>query len=122
MDVGSIRGYVIALEWEAESANLVALNMSKPGVGTSAVVWKKNKGPVKAWHIFKRYQQGDLLAFLSSDGKTIEVAEVLMSTYTPPSTDSFENFKLPVIAVAVVLVLGYQYMKQKNKGGGRMGG
>merc|ERR1719301_80096 len=95
--------------------------MSIPGVGTSAIVWKQNMGAVKAWHIYKRYQQGDLLAFLSSDGSTISISEVLMSTYTPPAADSFENFKLPVIAVAVILVLGYQYMKQKGRGGGRGG-
>merc|ERR1719161_2956306 len=117
MGLGSIRGYIIALERVADSATLVALNMSIPGVGTSAIVWKQNMGAVKAWHIYKRYQQGDLLAFLSSDGSTISISEVLMSTYTPPATDSFENFKMPVIAVAVILVLGYQYMKQKNKGG-----
>jgi len=63
-----------------------------------------------------------LLAFLSEDGKEIEIAELLMTVYQAPAQDNFSNFKLPVIAVAVVLVLGYQYMKNKGGGGGREGG
>merc|ERR1712066_89672 len=68
------------------------------------------------------YQQGDLLAFLSEDGHEVEIVELLMQVYQAPSTDSFGNFKLPVIAVAIVLVLGYQYVKQKGKFGGGGGG
>merc|ERR1719326_1497850 len=86
----------------------------------SAVVWRKGRPPVKDWSIHKRTQAGDLLAFLSEDGREIEIMELLMTVYQAPSQDSFGNFKMPVIAVAVLLVLGYQYMK--NKGGGGKGG
>merc|ERR1711972_267862 len=69
-----------------------------------------------------RAKEGDLLAFLSEDGREIEIMELIMHVYNPPQQDSFGNFKMPVIAVAIVLVLGYQYMKQKGKGGGGGGG
>merc|ERR1712048_291718 len=89
------------------------------GMGVpSAVVWRRGRDAVRDWAVHKRYQQGDLLAFLSEDGHEIEIVELLMQVYQAPSTDSFGNFKLPVIAVAVVLVLGYQYVKQKGKFGG----
>jgi len=79
------------------------------------VVWSTSRTLVRDWSVYRRYQQGDLLAFLSDDGLQIEIMELLMQVYTAPQTDSFGNFKLPVIAVAIVLVLGYQYMKQKGK-------
>jgi len=129
LDLASVRGYVIGFEGEGnqgEPMSIVALNMSTVGRAAtprnpfppSAVVWRKAIGSVRQWSVYKRHQQGDLIATLTQDGRAIEIMELLMSTYTPPSTDSFGNFKLPVIAVAIVLVLGYQYMKQKNKFGG----
>merc|ERR550532_2218055 len=84
----------------------------------SPVVWRRPRGPVKAWAVQKRVQQGDLIACLSEDGHEIEIMELLMQVYTAPAGDTFGNFKLPVIAVAIVLVLGYQYVKQKGKLGG----
>merc|ERR1712228_651721 len=92
------------------------------GQGPSSIVWRKNRAGTKSWTVHKRYQQGDLIACLSEDGHEIEIMELLMQVYTAPATDSFGNFKLPVIAVAIVLVLGYQYVKQKGKFGGGGGG
>lgn len=55
----------------------------------------------------QRKQHGDLIALLSGDGKELEIFEVLMQVYTPPaSSDPLSNFKLPVMACAVVLLLG----------------
>merc|ERR1712159_848565 len=85
----------------------------------SALAWRRGRQAVKSWSVHKRYQAGDLIAFLSEDGKEIEVMELLMHVYQAPSTDSFSNFKFPLIGVAIFLVLGYQYMK--NKGGGKGG-
>lgn len=136
IDLASIRGFTIGLERSehgGDAASVMALNMSHVGKSKSslmgvpsAVVWRRGRDAVRDWAVHKRYQQGDLLAFLSEDGHEIEIVELLMQVYQAPSTDSFGNFKLPVIAVAIVLVLGYQYVKQKGKfgggGGGRSGG
>merc|ERR1712139_409879 len=94
------------------------------GDPSSPVSWHSERPPVKDWAIHKRFDQGDLLAFLSEDGREVEVMEILnMQVYQPPVAASFGNFQTPVIAVAVVLVLGYQYVKNKGKfGGGGSGG
>jgi len=124
MELASVRGYALALEHGRGARGLesiLALNMSHvgkkrddPARAISAVVWRRWCQPVKSWAVHRRYQQGDLLAFLSEDGHEIEIAELLMQTYTPPAGDTFGNFKLPVFAVAIVLVLGYQYVKQQG--------
>lgn len=130
VDLGSIKGYTIALERAergGDSAAVLAINMSHVGkskdavsAAPSPVVWRQGLKTVRDWSLHKRYQAGDLLAFLSEDGHQIEVMELLMAVYTAPAADPFGgNFKLPLIAVAVVLVLGYQYMKNKGKGGGK---
>lgn len=131
MELASVRGYVIGLDrpdGPGQPAHVMSLNMSHSSkrrsdfaTAPSAVVWRKVRPATKAWAVHKRYQQGDLLAFLSESGHEVEIMELLMSVYTAPAADSFGNFKLPVIAVAVVLVLGYQYMKQKGKFGGGKG-
>jgi len=136
VELASIRGYVIGLQkvvpgQEEIPSSLLALNMSqhlgrkRPGESGPGghVVWRKSKAPVRDWSVQKRQQQGDLVALLANDGKEIEILEILMQVYTPPpSSDPFSNFKLPIMACAVVLLLGYQYMKQKGKGGGGGGG
>jgi hypothetical protein len=126
IELSSIKGFAIGLEHAGRSgdaASIVAINMSHVGKNQqslpSAVAWRKQRSPVKDWSLHKRYQAGDLLAFLSEDGSEIEIMELLMSVYQAPAQDSFGNFKMPVIAVAVVLVLGYQYMKQKGGKGGK---
>lgn len=130
VDLASIKGYTIALERAergGDAAAVLAINMSHVGkskdallAAPSPVVWRQTLKTVRDWSVHKRYQAGDLLAFLSEDGHQIEVMELLMAVYTAPAADPFGgNFKLPLIAVAVVLVLGYQYMKNKGKGGGK---
>jgi len=140
VELASVRGFAIGLE-HAQSpgqfVSLVALNMSQVGKGknagsksndalpappANAVVWRRQRPPVRAWASHRRAKEGDLLAFLSEDGREIEIMELIMHVYTAPAQDSFGNFKMPVIAVAIVLVLGYQYMKQKGKGSGGGGG
>jgi len=128
IELASVRGFAIGLERAGlggDEVSVLALNLSHVGKSksslmgaTSPVVWRKGRPAVRDWTVHKRYQQGDLLAFLSADGKEIEVSELLMQVYQAPQTDSFGNFKLPVIAFAIVLVLGYQYVKQKGKFGG----
>jgi len=121
--LGSVRGFMLGLHQMNGVATLLALNMSHVGKKRyelsevpSPVVWRRTLAPLRTWTVFKRYQQGDLLAFLSEDGREIEIAELLMTVYQAPQADSLSNFKLPVIAVAVLLVLGYQYMKKPGEG------
>mmetsp|Transcript_27374 Transcript_27374/g.78653 ORF Transcript_27374/g.78653 Transcript_27374/m.78653 type:complete len:560 (-) Transcript_27374:104-1783(-) len=124
LELASVRGFVLGLEYpddSGEPASVLALNMSavskrpdRPGQAPSAVVWRRGLPPVRAWTVHKRYQQGDLLALLSADGLEIEVVEVLMQVYSQSQGDSLGSFKLPVFAVAIVLVLGYQYVKQQG--------
>eukprot|EP00929_Paragymnodinium_shiwhaense_P001515 TRINITY_DN101751_c0_g1_i1.p1 TRINITY_DN101751_c0_g1~~TRINITY_DN101751_c0_g1_i1.p1 ORF type:complete len:611 (-),score=123.19 TRINITY_DN101751_c0_g1_i1:251-2083(-) len=137
VQLASVRGFLLGIEQTGASA-VFALNMSHIGkskhdIGplSTPVVWRRYRGASKSFAVHKRYQAGDLLAFLSEDGREIEIAELIMSVYTPPAQDSFGNFKLPVMAVAIVLVLGYQYMKGKGgegafaglaKGKGGLGG
>jgi len=124
LELASVRGFAVALEHAAAGrprSAAVALNMSHVGKkkadperAASAVVWRRTGPPVRSWATHKRYQQGDLVALLSEDGLEIEVLELLMQAYAAPMGDTFGNFKLPVFAVAIVLVLGYQYVKQQG--------
>lgn len=125
--LASVRGFALGLEHTSRGSTVVALNMSHIGKrkyelreAPSPVVWRHHRPRTKDWAVHKRYQQGDLLAFLSEDGLDIEIFELLMQVYIPPGEDSFSNFKLPVIAVAVILVLGYQYTRQKGMFGAAM--
>lgn len=133
LELASTDGFALAFERagiDRHVASISAINMTHVGrrkaeMG-SAVVWRRDMPAVRDWAFHKRHLHGDLLAFLSEDGREVEVLEVLnMQVYQPKiGEDPFSNFKMPVIAVAVVLVLGYQYMKQKGKfsGGGGGGG
>jgi len=133
LELAAIRGYVIGLQKstpsELPTSSLLALNLSqhvgrrRPGeLGPGGhVIWRRPRLPVRDWSV-QRKQHGDVVALLSEDGREVEILEILMQVYTPPSTsDPFSNFKLPVMACAVVLLLGYQFMKQKGKGGSGSG-
>lgn len=131
IELASVRGFAIGLEGlgvPGQPVSLVALNLSQtakrqgsaasdavPPPPANAVVWRRTRPSVRAWAVQRRTKEGDLLAFLSEDGREVEIMELLMHVYTAPPTDSFGNFKMPMIAVAIVLVLGYQYMKHKGK-------
>jgi len=133
VDLASVRGFALGLENSHTGEGMLAwsvsaLNMSHGGKrhwqaarAPSSVVWRSKLGALRGWAVQRRGSQGDLIAFLSEDGREIEVAEVLMSVYQPPAEDSFTNFQLPIIAVAVAMVFGYQFMKQKGKQGGGSG-
>merc|ERR1712129_154943 len=124
VDLASIRGFTLTLGGFRDGEDtvaLAALNMSHVGKRKSdparsvpVTVWRRVGQPVRDWAVHKRYQQGDLLAFLSEDGMEIEIFEILMQAYVQPAEDNFSNFKLPVFAVAIVLVLCYQYVQGKG--------
>jgi len=125
LDLAAVRGYVIAVEERHRGHDLVVLNSSHVGVRKSElseypspVVFRRKLGSIRTWSAYKRYQQGDLIAFLSADGMQVEFAELLMSVYKQPEMDNFNSFKMPLIAVAVCCILGYQYMKGSGGGGG----
>merc|ERR1712232_23132 len=119
--LGSTKGFAVILERSDATWSLAALNMSHVGkmkqADLSPFVWRRHITSVRAWAFHRRQQQGDLIAVLSEDGKEIEIAELLMSVYTPPVEDSFGNYKYPLVAVGIALVLGFQYMKM-NRGSG----
>jgi len=128
IDLASIRGFSIALKRGAQDSNaatVLAINMSHVGrrrdsltAAPSAVVWRSERQGVRDWTVNKRYQQGDLMAFLSEDGKEIEVFELLMQVYQPPAeTDSFSKYKPYIIGIGILVVFGFQYMKLKGKAG-----
>lgn len=124
VELASVRGFTFVLDRVGAGEghmSLSALNMSHVGKkrqdptrSSPVTVWRKVGPRVRSWAVHKRYQQGDLMAFLSEDGYEIEVFEVLMQVYIMPAPDSFGNFKLPVFAIAIVMVLGYQYVKGKG--------
>lgn len=125
VELASVRGFALALQQVEGQALVTALNVSQAGKRAGdlsllpkSVVWRRNRQPARAWTVHKRYQQGDLIAFLSEDGTEIEIMELLMVVHTPPNRsgmDSFSDFKMPVIGVAIVLVLGYQFLKNGGK-------
>jgi len=129
LDLASIKGFALGLERATppeRRPSLLALNVSQAGKrrgDTSAppksVVWRSRRPPARSWAVSARHQQGNLLAFLSEDGGKVEVMELLMAAYTPPPADDFiANFgKVPIVLVTMVLVLAWQYMKQKGSAG-----
>mmetsp|Transcript_59873 Transcript_59873/g.73355 ORF Transcript_59873/g.73355 Transcript_59873/m.73355 type:complete len:177 (+) Transcript_59873:45-575(+) len=129
-----IRGFVIGLQKDpsdlaASASSVLALNMSqhvgrrRPGEtgGGGHVIWRRQRAAVRDWAV-QRKQHGDLIALLSADGREVEILEVLMQVYQPPpASDPFSNFKLPMMACAVLLLVGYQFMKQKKGGSSGLG-
>lgn len=121
VSLGSIRGFALALNGigvPGVGTVLTAFNTSHSGKKRndparvhSPIVWRKHSKPIRSWALYKRYQQGDLAAFLYEDGLEVEVIEILMQAYVQPPTENFGNFKLPVFAIAIVMVLAYQYVK-----------
>merc|ERR1719387_2484076 len=98
--------------------------MSRVGQGEAAlqvppisnVVWRRRLGPVAAWAVHRRFGQSDLVAVLAEDGLSVEVMELLMMSFTAPVEKyAFGDSRLPVVAVVIVLVLGFQFSKQKNR-------
>lgn len=120
-----MKGFFIALETGSgrSSSTMVAYNMSHSRKKMeleqypSPVVWRTDRPAVKSWALLERTQDGDLVAFLSQNGWEIEVAELIMKVYTTPTEDpfSFSNFKLPLILVSILIVVGYQYSKGGHK-------
>jgi hypothetical protein len=124
VELATINGFLLVLDRSQEAtegrASVVALNMSVIGKARSdpkrgpAVTWRRWIAPPKSWSVLKRNQQGDLIAILSKDGMEIEVLEVLMQVYAPPMGDVLGNLKLPVFAVAIIFVIGFQYVRNQN--------
>ena len=124
LSLSSVRGFVLSLELSrgyTGRSELIAFNMSHVGKGwddserdVSPIAWRRSSRPVHDWAVQRRYQEGDLLAILSQDGMEIEIFELMMQVYQPPPGDLLGNFKLPVFAAAMILVMGYQFVKQKG--------
>merc|ERR1712232_483785 len=130
LEIAAVRGFVYAMDQSSQQhTSIVALNLTHVGKTRdelsetpSPVVWQRRVPRVKAWTVRSRYQQGDLLATLSEDGRRIEVVELIMQVFTAPAPDNLSNFKLPVLAVAAVLMLCYQFSKGGGGADGMPGG
>jgi len=126
LELATISGFLLALDRSQETtrdrASIVAMNMSVVGKSRNdpkrgpTITWRRWIAPPKSWSVLKRNQQGDLMATLSKDGMEIEVLEVLMQVYAPPMGDVLGNLKLPVFAVAIIFVIGFQYVRNQNSG------
>ncbi|CAK8991335.1 CBL-interacting protein kinase 11 (OsCIPK11) [Durusdinium trenchii] len=122
LSLSSIRGFLLAVEKSRHSrSEVTVLNMTHVGKGwddpardVSPISWKRSSRPLRDWAVQRRYQEGDLLVTLSEDGMEIEVFELMMQVYQPPPSDMLGNFKLPIFAAAMVMVMGYQFVKQKS--------
>ena len=134
LSLASVRGFVLVMEPLRSftgKAEVTVLNMTHvgkswddPARDVSPISWKRSSRPLRDWAVQRRYQEGDLLVTLSKDGMEIEIYELMMQVYQPPPADILGNFKLPVFAAAMVLVMGYQFVKQKGpyEPGGDEGG
>lgn len=119
VELASVRGYALGLERSGTDTeplwSVVALNMSHVGKTpqelsqTSPVSWRLARNPVRSWAVHKRSQHGDLLAFLSEDGRSIEVMELFMTVFAPPASSSFWKFKGPILAGLGFAMFGWRY-------------
>jgi hypothetical protein len=120
LELAAVRGFLYVLDQSSPNyTSMMALNLSHVGKSKdellevpSPVAWHRRIPRVQSWTVRSRYQQGDLLGTLSENGRRIEVVELIMQVYTPPAPDNLSNFKLPVLAVAAVLMLCYQFSKK----------
>jgi len=60
----------------------------------------------------------DHVAFVRHDNLLV-LSEILFKPAAAPVVDEFSDMRTPVILLAVVLVVGYQYMKNKKGGTGK---
>eukprot|EP00927_Polykrikos_kofoidii_P013445 TRINITY_DN15861_c0_g1_i1.p1 TRINITY_DN15861_c0_g1~~TRINITY_DN15861_c0_g1_i1.p1 ORF type:complete len:580 (-),score=122.63 TRINITY_DN15861_c0_g1_i1:212-1951(-) len=126
VELATIRGFVLGLERVDSDSNkkqaqwsIVALNMSSVGKSShelskahSPVAWRLPRDPVRSWAVHQRSQTGDLLAFLSADGRSIEVMELFMVVFTPPEPSNFWTVKFPIFVSVVVFFIGWFWWKR----------
>jgi len=111
----NVKGVILTVTSGAPG-KLMALNLTR--AEQLHVAWSREFDSIKVWDAYKRHNMGDLFAMLSGDGRQLSVWELLVPLEPVKSDESFGNMKVPVMVCAVVLVLGYQFMK----GGGRSSG
>jgi len=135
IDLVSVRGFLLGLERgpgsdgnSASAAHVVALNMSHAGRSESdlrnapsPVVWRSVRPPVAAWAVFRHRHDtpaGDLLAFLSEDGKEVEIMELLMQLHIAPVGESIllnPWITLPIVIMVVLAAVGWHYLTYGRK-------
>jgi len=122
-----MKGMVLGLT-SGKDKRLIALDMTR---GTpEEITWERKLGDVISFDIFRRFGGGGMFATLSGSKTTIEVWDLLNEPPRAPGSfggfgggdgaDSLSNMKVPIFMVAILLVVGYQYMKV-SKGGGAKG-
>jgi hypothetical protein len=127
-----LKGMVLGLTSGAEK-RLLALDMTKGA--PQEILWERKLGDVISFDVFRRFGGGGMFATLSGDKMTIDVWDLLNEPARAPGSfggfgggggdgaDSLANMKTPIFMVAILLVVGYQYMKNKGrKPAGKKGG
>lgn len=118
-----LKGMVIGLTSGAEK-RLIALDMNRGA--PEEILWERKLGDVLSFDTFRRFGGGGMFAALSGSKTTIEVWDLLNEPPRAPGSfggfggggdggDSLSNMKMPIFMVAILLVVGYQYMKVSNK-------
>jgi hypothetical protein len=126
-----LKGMVLGLT-SGDEKRLMALDMTRGA--PDEILWERKLGDVVSFDTFRRFGGGGMFVTLSGSKTTIEVWDLLNEAPRAPGSfggfgggdggDSLSNMKMPIFMVAILLVVGYQYMKVSNKkpSGGRKGG
>jgi len=123
MELFALKGFVLGLT-PGPKRRLKALEISK---GEPEIVqWERALGEVAQADLFRRFGgSGGMFAALHGSRTTVDVWELFMEPSKQSSffggsgsgdgSDMLTNMKMPIFGVAILLVVGYQYMKI-NKG------
>jgi len=111
----AFRGYTLAFQRGVEHPKMFAFNTTSSKGGAllpvSVVFESQAAGKADVSAIRRSSTEGgDTLGLLHLDG-TLEVQKVLWKTFTQPVDDSFDFYRWPILGLAIVLVIGYQYWK-----------
>jgi hypothetical protein len=118
-----LKGMVLGLT-SGDEKRLIALDTTRGA--PEEIMWERKLGNVIAFDVFRRFGGGGMFATLSGSKTTIEVWDLLNEPPRAPGSfggfggggdggDSLSNMKMPIFMVAILLVVGYQYMKISNK-------
>jgi len=117
------RGYMLAIA-EGAPAELHAYNLSARGRGADAppptvnAAFHWDLARVGQVAVLRKTSGCDHAAFVREDNVLV-LSEMLFKPVAAPVADEFSDMRTPVILLAVVLVVGYQYMKNKKGGSGK---
>jgi len=111
----AFRGYTLAFQRNVENPKMFAFNTTNSKGGSllpvSMVFESQTRAKTDVSAIRRSSMEGgDTLGMLHPDG-SLEIQKVLWKTFTQPVDDSFDFYRWPILGLAIVLVIGYQYWK-----------